>query len=422
MSAHARLWVLLLVLFLATAPRAASAAALDVHEHAAKAMGMGGAYAAIADRAAASFYNPAGLASLKGLQLELGLTLLSIQAQYEGLVPGAEQSVENRTEPGVHPIPNFYVSYAVHDRVTLGAGSCTPFSMVFTWPIAAEAGGQQLGWAGRDILHGIDLIAVNAQASVGLKLHPRVLVGGGFSVIRGSWEMSRQVTVSDDLNEDVPLTLSGAGYGVGGSAGLLVRAIPERLNVAVVYRSATSMTMSGEGAYGPAPAGLSERLRGGPIETHLSLPHMVTFGVAAFPWEGLSLAATVDLVTWSVFELDVKWLDHPERKGGEPIEWGTTYTVRLGAEYLVRPELPIRVGFLYDQTPVAEETMGPMADGDHMGATFGVGYTFRGFTLDLAYQYFFTKDLPAPSGPIGGTYRARGHFGGVTLSYALPTL
>jgi long-chain fatty acid transport protein len=55
-----------------------------INEHSARAMGMAGAYTAIAEGPSAIFFNPAGLAALRGLQLEAGLTFIAPSASYRG--------------------------------------------------------------------------------------------------------------------------------------------------------------------------------------------------------------------------------------------------------------------------------------------------------------------------------------------------
>ena len=54
------------------------AGGFQINEHGAKAMGMGGAFTAVANDASAIYWNPAGLTQLSGTQLMLGTTLISL--------------------------------------------------------------------------------------------------------------------------------------------------------------------------------------------------------------------------------------------------------------------------------------------------------------------------------------------------------
>ncbi|HAL87456.1 MAG TPA: aromatic hydrocarbon degradation protein, partial [Deferribacteraceae bacterium] len=68
-----------LVLVIAAAcfilPSAAFASGFAINEQGAKALGMGGAFAAQADDPTAVYYNPAGITQLEGTQVSLGFSL-----------------------------------------------------------------------------------------------------------------------------------------------------------------------------------------------------------------------------------------------------------------------------------------------------------------------------------------------------------
>jgi long-chain fatty acid transport protein len=66
----------------------ASAAGLRVNEQGAKAMGMGNAFAAQADDPSALYYNPTGIAFLKGTQVSLGSLLIAVpETEFNGTTP-----------------------------------------------------------------------------------------------------------------------------------------------------------------------------------------------------------------------------------------------------------------------------------------------------------------------------------------------
>jgi len=83
------------------------------------------------------------------------------------------------------------------------------------------------------------------------------------------------------------------------------------------------------------------------------------------------------------------------------------------------PNLPLRVGFVFDQDPVPAVTRGPDAPDSHRyEATAGVGYSFKGFSLDVAYQFLSTVFTDtAPGAAIDGAFRLRMHIVSATLGY-----
>ena len=58
------------------------AGGFQINEHGAKAMGMGGAFTAVANDASAIYWNPAGLTQMTGTQFMLGTTLISPMSSF----------------------------------------------------------------------------------------------------------------------------------------------------------------------------------------------------------------------------------------------------------------------------------------------------------------------------------------------------
>ena len=81
--------------------------------------------------------------------------------------------------------------------------------------------------------------------------------------------------------------------------------------------------------------------------------------------------------------------------------------------------LPVRLGLIFDQSPVPSTTVGPeLPDADRYEITLGLGYTWGGFRADIAYLYLLTGDNDtAPTAPIVGQYRASTHVLAVSLAY-----
>ena len=103
---------------LASAP--ASGAGFGLNEHGAAAMAMAGAYTAIAATPEATFFNPAGLATLKGLQFAAGFTMITPGTSYKGIAPGTELETRVDAERLYHFVPNAHIGWRVHERVAVG--------------------------------------------------------------------------------------------------------------------------------------------------------------------------------------------------------------------------------------------------------------------------------------------------------------
>jgi long-chain fatty acid transport protein len=406
----------------------ARAAGFGLNEHGAKAMAMAGAYTAIADTPEAIFFNPAGIATLSGLQLEAGVSLIAPTMSYTGPNPETGQEVTVDGVKHLFFIPNFHGSYRVHDRIAVGLGLYVPYGLTTEWEKTVTVNGQQVGWWGRAISEKIGLKTVYLNPTIAAKLHPRIYLGAGLTVVKAAVSLNRAVTLSATPAEDIDIHLSGDTWGFGATAGLLVKVLPELLNAGFTFRSGVNLTFDGNAAFtrgGSAtavPAGLRTQLTDGPVEAKLNLPHVFSFGLAAFPIKPLTLGFAFDVIMWSSYDkLEINFKENPALSSAEPKLWNNTIAVRIGAEYRVLPQLPLRVGFIFDQGPPPPSTLGPeLPDADRYEFTLGGGYELKGFRIDLAYQFLTSGAFEnSETAALPGEYTAAAHLVGLSLGYKL---
>lgn len=407
------------------------AAGFHIAEHSAQAMGMGNAVVAQIDTPAATFFNPAGLAQVKGFDMELGVTYVTPGAWYKGQVPGEDFEAQVDATRGHFFLPNLHAAYRFHDIVALGIGLYAPFGLTNEWPDEVTVGGETRSWWGRGIIRKISLETVYLTPSVGIQAHPRVLIGAGFSVVKGAVTMDRAVTSSADLADDIDVKLSGEDYGFCGTFGLLFKVVPDLLNFGFAFRQGASMSFEGKAAFTKdgspdnIPAGLRTRLLDSNVQADLNIPHVIALGFSVFPMTGLSIGLGTDIVLWESYEkleaifFDERGNENTDLRLSEPKEWENSYTIRVGAEYAVSPQLDVRVGFLYDKTPVPTTTVGPeLGDSTRVDFTLGAGYTMSGFRVDLAYMYVQALGVDTSEvTPLVGSYGANAHLLGLSLGY-----
>jgi long-chain fatty acid transport protein len=395
-----------------------------LNEHGAKAMGMAGAYTAVADTPEAVFFNPAGLATLRGFQIEGGVTMVAPSAAYTGLVPGTNTEATVKANQLFFWLPSFHASYRIHDRLAAGIGVYVPFGLTMEWPTTVTVNGANMGWWGRSIIERISLETVFFTPTVAVKLHDRISLGAGLAISKAAVSLKRAVSLSADPQDDVTIDLSGGDVGIGATAGLLVKVIPDLLNAGLTFRSGVKYTFDGTAAFtkngsgAAVPAGLRTQLTDGPGQASVTLPHVFSFGLAAFPIKPLTLGFAFDVISWSSYDkLDVVFRDNPDLNATSPKLWNNSIVIRVGAEYRVTPNIPLRLGFIFDQGPTPATTRGPdLPDADRYEVTVGGGYQFRGFRVDLAYQYLTTGDAEATdAAPLKGSYKSDGHLLGLTF-------
>ena len=399
------------------------AAGFAINEMSTADLGMGNAVTAIADRPSAIAFNPAGLAFQRGLAAEASLSLILPAFGYDTMIPASGEPVRVDAKRQVFPVPSLFASYRWREEVAFGLGVYAPFGLGVAWNDTVAG---DVPWWGRNLVAKIDLQSVYINPTVALRLHERVGLAAGLVVAQAKVSLARAIAISIDPADDVEVELSGDDVGFGATAGLLIAAIPQRLNVGVGYRSAVRFGFSGQGVFrkdgsaAAVPLALRTQLTDGPVEVPMTLPHTIYFGLAVFPLPRLSLSANVDLTTWSTIdELRIDFLDNPDLSSVESKRWRNTYAVRLGVQYELVRALLVRLGFIFDQTPVPAETVGPdLPDVDRFLLACGLGYSLRGVRVDLAYQFMVGPGTDtAPTAPIVGQHDASAHLASLSLGF-----
>jgi long-chain fatty acid transport protein len=118
-----RFWFVSLVIVLIPAS-AAFAGGFQLNEVGARAMGMGGAFAARANDLSAMFFNPAGLAQQTGFGAYLGGTLIMPKSSYTSPAGTSTDMVSQTFFP-----PNGYLAYGLENGLSFGVGVFSPFGL-----------------------------------------------------------------------------------------------------------------------------------------------------------------------------------------------------------------------------------------------------------------------------------------------------
>jgi long-chain fatty acid transport protein len=89
-----------------------------------------------------------------------------------------------------------------------------------------------------------------------------------------------------------------------------------------------------------------------------------------------------------------------------PLNWSSEFVYRLGMEYDVTPSLTLRAGYSYGGSPVPSSTLTPETAAIlEQTVTAGIGYHWKQFEIDMAYQYYLpAKETIQASSLQGGEY------------------
>ncbi|MEZ4845694.1 MAG: outer membrane protein transport protein [Bdellovibrionota bacterium] len=294
-----------------------------------KAIGMGGAFVAVADDTTAIYHNPAGMSQLKkDHNFQLGVDTMFAKLHYEPVTGPAEDS-----DRQIFPLPNFgYVNRQL-GALSFGLGLYLPhgngnkFSVPASNPTDPNEG----------LLYTMEIDpAVSFEVIKGLSL------GASLRVTRMSLNIKGQPlqlapAVFDVLNE-----ISVSGWTYGAAAGFLAQPT-DWLRIGGNYRSKVSKKLGGSGEL--ATLGAFD------ADIDITVPTLITGGFAAQATDKLLLSfqygyeRNSEVKTFTVTSPDI---------GGAPAtlpiaqNWKDSHTYHFGMKYDLMKSLGVIAGYARD--------------------------------------------------------------------------
>jgi long-chain fatty acid transport protein len=202
------------------------------------------------------------------------------------------------------------------------------------------------------------------------------------------------------------LNLQTEGLGWNAQVGFLWKITPD-VQVGLSYESPTKIVGTGD-AWGDASTQFGQPI--GTLPFHYdatvtdTLPQEVRGGVS---WKFLPQWRLSTQIDWIDWEGSFSQLPMTFRNGSNstvngalgssftdnvPLNWKSEFVYRAGVEYDVTPDLALRAGYCYGNSPVPDSTLTPLNAAIFQHTfTCGVGYHWDRYRIDAAYQYY----LPA---------------------------
>ncbi|MBU0859578.1 MAG: OmpP1/FadL family transporter, partial [Alphaproteobacteria bacterium] len=379
-------------LALFTAAFLTSAAAMIVPAHAAgfylqeqSVSAMGAAYAgaaAVGRDPSTIYYNPAGMTQLPGGQIHIGGNYLHPRANFDNngstLGGGAIAGTDSDDPIDATIIPNLYYSQQLNEMTWLGIGVSVPFGLSSEFDST---------WIGRYDSIKSDLQTINIQPSVAFKVNDWLSIGGGMDVQLVNAELTSAVTngVTEGRSK-----LEGDDYTIGWNIGVTLKPT-STTTIGLHHRSGINHTLDGRIVVTGVGANNTDQ----PGTANLDLPSISSIGIAQDVTERLTLLGQVTHFEWSSFQSITAILDvNGAIASAVPQAYSDTTNFSIGAEYDWNPNLTVRVGYQYDETPTNDTfrtTRTP--DGDRNWFTGGATYDLNEkFTLDFSGAYIVLDD------------------------------
>jgi long-chain fatty acid transport protein len=384
------------------------AAGTAVGVQSARATGMAASVTAMIDDGSAVYYNPAGIAQGKRVDVLFGDTLIIPKLKFTSATTGNTASTR-----GVVPPPHLFATAGLTDALSVGLGVFSPFGMVVRWPS---------DWEGRSLATSAILTTYYVNPTVAYRLG-RVRMGAGLQIVRATLDLQRKIRFGDQEGFS---ELGGGSWGVGANVGAQIVAVPQYLSFGVHYRSAVKLDFVGSAHFENIPPALAGTLHDQRVSSSLTQPDSFAFGVASRPIP--ELVIDVDLVWFGWKKVNAVAMNFPDDQTGTLSsslrkDWKNTVSLGVGGEAKVAAAWRVRAGVLYDPSPSPADTLTPETpDADRLNLALGVGYAHgSGFHADLGYQLLLLFKKPSTAPQLPGDYGGLVNIVGLTVGYASPS-
>lgn len=368
----------------------------------ARAIGMGGAFTAIADDPTAVWYNPAGTALYGDNVFYLGGELVAPQRSYtpDAQSPlgqaGITKKITENTTPTAIPV--------VGATTRFGFGKSAPTRFAFS--IAAyDPYGGSISFSPSDISSKtIDpntgkpkILGISSTEILDYELTPTLAyqVSDLFTFGAGLRIGINSFSVTDTESADAAV-LNGSGVGIGGVFGVMLR--PHRLiQIGAVYRTELSTSISGSGPLIVNPKAAMNTDFG----LHITWPQSAGLGITVYPHRRLLFSVQADWTAWSsVQQLSLNFASLGLVQARE-MRYMDTYSIHAGVQGVITRFLVLRVGGAFDSNAVPDRTM-RRENTDNLKGTVSAGlglHVWKVF-IDAAFEVLVPGPARVVSTPI----------------------
>ncbi len=356
-------------------------------------------YAAEANDASISWYNPAGITRFSNQQIALGANAIMPNFKYNGMItvntPFDTTTFNNVSAQGgtFNLVPSIDYVAPISDRIGFGLSIDVPFGLKTDYGRTSA-----LRYSGT--LTSVQV--VDLSPALGIKVTDNISVGAGFDVQRmlGEFDQTGTPMASEpsfDTENITKVNDTGYGYHLGA-----MYEFNQDARVGISYHSQVVHHLTGSSKFtGP----LADDLNEGPFGSsrayiNMTLPAYTALSGYYKVTPKVAVMATAIYTQWNV----LKTLNLHNAAGIEDMAPSTTINVvvpeyyhnswntSVGADYYATDTITLRCGAGYDQTPMQDRYRNvqlPDKDryvlgvGGHFQATKTVG-------LDLGYAHVFS--------------------------------
>lgn len=411
-------------------------------------------YAAEANDASTTWYNPAGITRIKNQQFVFGGSAIMSDFKYKGSVGVNELSPVFDPFPVVHIkpvtvtlnsvtaqgggfsiIPNLQYVAPINDWIGFGFSVDVPFGLKTSYGNTSDL---------RYAATLTSIRVVDISPALGMQITDKASVGAGFDIQKAAAEFDSVATLISLspfdpktvlTEEDTRSTNKATDTGYGFHLGFLYEFNP-CTRMGISYHSQVVHHFSGSSKFiGPITEIANVENGGGPIvssraTTNVKLPPYTALSVFHKATPSFALMGTLIYTQWNTFKNltlnqvagvvnDPATIIAPSTdiQITIPEYYHNTWNLSLGANYYPTETITIRTGIGYDQSPVRDRYRNvQLPDGDRYAVALGGHFqATKTIGLDLGWSHiFFGKVKVNPPPQVNGaeTIITNGHVKG----------
>lgn len=396
-----KLSCLMLASLLATGT--AYASGFRIPEQSVDSVAKSGANIASADKADATYFNPAGMTSLSNSwQVEaagtyLYLTSVDYSDNRSPLYNGSSKD-ENYFLPTVFTVSPDYNNFR------FGFSLTAPYGLAKRWDDHFP----------RTFAEKFSLKVFELNPTLAYKINDVISVAGGVRMLYSEATVMSAGVVSPAEGYTAARYMNGDSTEWGYNLAVDVKPAKD-WNLALTYRSNVDMNFEGDVKL-LTNTGLPVYTQG---DVTVPAPAVLAFS-AAYTMDAWTFEVTLDETFWSEYEsLDFNYqtpIYNPVLKGafGIPVNksWDDSTAIRLGVEYVLDPRVTILAGFAYDENPIPDKTLGfDLPDSDALLFSMGCRYKIDDrMEVGASALYDYKVDRDVVNSRLNGTFSGSAAF------------
>ncbi|MGE5431461.1 MAG: OmpP1/FadL family transporter [Syntrophomonadaceae bacterium] len=359
-----------------------------------RSLGMGGSFIGLANDYTAIYWNPAGIAQLKGNYLGLFSTDVIPTGSYK--IPALGIDAKMKVNHYISPNLMGYISFEPAKDFTFALGVYVPAGLGSEWDgkdLLKLSSGTEVEWMSK-------IAVVDISPAVAYKFNENLSVGAALNIFYGMFDLKKPAGMlgPDNKVHVFQFNESSTGLGYGVTLGAHYK-LNEMLSFGASFRTKTAVSMSGTAKNpGMIALGSSESK----FDRDVAWPMWIGGGVAFRPIENWVITADAQYSQWSKSEDqfvakydNAKWETALTAAKATvfDLKWKDATQIRFGTEYQINNSFTVRGGYYIDPAPAPDETYNILFPSiSYNAVSVGASYKVSSLTFDLGFEYLKGTD------------------------------